>query len=255
MVDQLSDIFFKFPSTPHLSIVDGVDIRADKVLSESERMAFLRQKIVVEEKIDGANLGLSFDPAGEIRAQNRGAYLTLPGTGQWKKLAVWLEPRIDLLFTSLVDRFILFGEWCYAKHSISYERLSDWFLGFDVYDKSAQKFLACTPRNALLKKAGIVQVPMLASGRFTYAEIKNMLTRSKFSSQTAEGLYLRADMDEWLVGRAKFVGPAFVQSLKPHWSHSSIITNKLHMGKMHLSAPAERQAHNGDSKENSRQNR
>ena len=72
MVDQPNDAFFKFPSTPHLSIGDGVDIRADKVLSESERIAFLRQKIVVEEKIDGANLGLSFDPEGEIRVQNRG---------------------------------------------------------------------------------------------------------------------------------------------------------------------------------------
>jgi hypothetical protein len=223
--------FFKFPSTPHLAMTDGVDIRQDKVLSESERRVFLRQELVVEEKIDGANLGLSFDPEGEIRAQNRGAYLTLPGKGQWKKLDAWLAPRTDLLFSLLSDRFILFGEWCYARHSILYERLPDWFVGFDVYDRSAQQFLACSPRNELLQKAGIVRAPMLASGRFTHAEIKNMLVLSKFSSQPAEGLYLRADMNEWLAGRAKFVRPAFVQSLEQHWSRSSLIPNKLHPGK------------------------
>jgi len=96
-----------------------------------------------------------------------------------------------------------------------------------VYDKPARKFLACRPRDAFLKEAGIVQVPVLTSGRFTYAEIRNRLAGSRFSSQPAEGLYLRADRGEWLAGRAKLVCPAFVQSMEQHWSRSSIIPNRL----------------------------
>ena len=225
---MISD-FFKFPSTPHLVIMDGVDVREDKVMSEAERMAFLRHEIVVEEKIDGANLGISFDKNGELKAQNRGAYLTMPRSGQWKNMDAWLTPKIDILFSLLTDKFILFGEWCYAKHSIWYEHLSDWFLGFDVYDKSAKKFLALHRRNEFLEKAGIVKVPILASGRFTCAEIKSMLIQSKFASQSAEGLYLRADTGEWLVQRAKLVRPAFMQSLERHWSRSSIVPNRLCM--------------------------
>ncbi len=52
----MKDDFFKFPSTPHLATLPGVDIRGDKVLSESERDAFLKHGLVVEEKVDGANL-------------------------------------------------------------------------------------------------------------------------------------------------------------------------------------------------------
>ena len=89
-----------------------MDIRGDKVLSESERSAFLQHDLVIEEKIDGANLGISFDSWGNIQAQNRGAYLQLPRAGQWKKLDNWLAQRTDTLFEHLLDQFILFGEWC-----------------------------------------------------------------------------------------------------------------------------------------------
>lgn len=121
----MNDSFFKFPSTPHLAALPDVDIREDKVLSESERFDFLRHSLVVEEKVDGANLGISFDSEGNIRAQNRGAYLYPPRSGQWKKLDDWLEPRLDMLFEILSEKFILFGEWCYAQHSIFYDRLPD----------------------------------------------------------------------------------------------------------------------------------
>jgi hypothetical protein len=47
----------------------------------SEREEFLRHPLVVEEKVDGANLGLSFDPQGNLRAQNRGTLVELPGRG------------------------------------------------------------------------------------------------------------------------------------------------------------------------------
>ena len=45
----MNDSFFKFPSTPHLAALPDVDIREDKVLSESERFDFLRHSLVVKE--------------------------------------------------------------------------------------------------------------------------------------------------------------------------------------------------------------
>ena len=41
MTGQVNDSFFKFPSTPHLAALSGVEIRDDKVLTASERNAFL----------------------------------------------------------------------------------------------------------------------------------------------------------------------------------------------------------------------
>ncbi len=174
----MNDSFFKFPSTLHLAVPDDIDIRDDKVISESERSIFLQHKLVIEEKKDGANLGISFDASGNIRAQNRGSYLQLPGSGQWKKLEEWLIPRAESLLDELGDRYMIFGEWCYAQHLIFYNCLPDWFLGFDVYDKQAARFLASDYRDKFFKKIKISQVPIVARGYFTLREIKKLLAQS-----------------------------------------------------------------------------
>jgi len=219
--------FFKFPSTPHLATMPGVDIRDDKVLTVSEREEFLAHEVTVEEKVDGANLGLSFDAHGNIRAQNRGAYLHLPGSGQWKKLGEWLALHTDALFEHLSDRYILFGEWCYAQHSIFYDRLPDWFLAFDIYDREAGRFLTTARRDRLLDEMHISKVPRIARGRFTYPAIQELLSQSKLTNQPAEGIYLRIDHGDWLEQRTKLVRPAFIQSVEQHWSRSAIRPNRL----------------------------
>ncbi|MBF0250173.1 MAG: RNA ligase family protein [Alphaproteobacteria bacterium] len=205
----------------------GVNIRGDKVLTESERDAFLTHEVTVEEKVDGANLGLSFDVHGNFRAQNRGAYLHHPYSGQWKKLGEWLALYADTLFEHLSDRCILFGEWCYAQHSIFYDRLPDWFLAFDIYDRDAGRFLATARRDRLLVEMHISRVPGIARGRFTYPELQKLLSQSKLTDQSAEGIYLRIDHGDWLEQRAKLVRPAFIQAVEQHWSRSAIRPNRL----------------------------
>ncbi|GAB4123055.1 MAG: RNA ligase family protein [Wenzhouxiangellaceae bacterium] len=223
----MKEDFFKFPSTSHLATMPGVDIRGDKVLTESERDEFLAHEVTVEEKVDGANLGLSFDANGNIRAQNRGAYLHLPGSGQWKKLGEWLALHTDALFEHLSDRYILFGEWCYAQHSIFYDHLPDWFLAFDIYDRKEGRFLATARRDRLLDEMHISKIPDIARGRFTYPEIQELLSQSKLTNQPAEGIYLRIDHGDWLEQRAKLVRPSFIQAVEQHWSRSAIRPNRV----------------------------
>jgi hypothetical protein len=95
--------FFKFPSTPHLAVLGDIKIRDDKVMPEAERNRFLGSEMVVEEKIDGANLGISFDDKGNIRIQNRGSYLVLPASGQWRKLSDWLVQRAKLVRPAFIQ--------------------------------------------------------------------------------------------------------------------------------------------------------
>jgi len=223
----VTDLFFKFPSTPHLAVLGDNDIRGDKILLPAEQAQCLRHKLVIEEKVDGANLGISFDSDGNIHAQNRGAYLTLPGSGQWQRLGEWLEPRMDAFFEHLTDRYILFGEWCYARHSVSYDRLPDWFLGFDIYDKKEGRFLSVDRRDAFLSRLGITRVPVIAEGHFSLQELEKLFTQSRFSDQPMEGLYLRFDKDGWLEQRAKLIRPAFIQAITEHWSRLAIQPNRL----------------------------
>ena len=220
--------FFKYPSTPHLALLPGVIVRSDKLMTEEERDGFLKNTILVEEKVDGANLGLSFNERGDIFAQARGKYLDLPGSGQWKKLSDWLEPRIDSLFENLSDRYILFGEWCYAKHTIFYDSLPDWFLAFDVYDREARCFLSTSRRGCLLEKMQLEAVPILGRGRFSLSGLEEMISRSKLANdQPAEGAYLRFDLGDLLGGRAKLVRRTFIQEIEEHWSRRKLVPNRL----------------------------
>ncbi len=219
--------FFKFPSTVHLAAPRDVDLRDDKVLSKAERSAFLERDLIVEEKIDGANLGLSFDADGGVRAQNRGDYLNFPAVGQWKHLSDWLMPRTDALFDHLTDRLILFGEWCYARHSVAYDRLPDWFLAFDIYDRVEERFWSCRRRDEILASIGLARVPELAHGRFTISGLEDLMRQSRVGDAPAEGLYMRVDSEDWLEQRAKLVRTTFVQSIEKHWAHSAIAPNRL----------------------------
>ncbi len=183
--------------------------------------------LIVEEKVDGANFGISFDRAGNIQLQNRGSYLIEPYLGQWKKISVWLQGKLEQLFDALEDDLILFGEWCYAKHSISYNNLPDWFLGFDIFEKNGSQFWSVEKRNILLKKVGIPPVPKLAEGKFNLIELEQFLSRSLLSAEPAEGLYLRVENNNRLVDRAKLVRPAFIQAVTEHWSKKQIQANIL----------------------------
>ena len=56
--------FFRFPHTPHVAWLGHGLPRDDKVMSALEAEAFLAHPVVVEEKVDGANLGFSVDASG-----------------------------------------------------------------------------------------------------------------------------------------------------------------------------------------------
>lgn len=228
MSDATREEFFRFPHTPHLAWLGQGEPREDKVLGPDDVRAILSCEVVVEEKVDGANLGLSVDPSGALRAQNRGAYITADHTPpQFKTLERWLGPKRDDLAAALFPDLVLFGEWCYAVHSVRYTRLPDWFLAFDVYDRVKRVFWSAARRDALLAELGIEPVPKLGSGRFDLPELVALLGRSELAEGPAEGLYVRAEDGEHLLARAKLVRAEFVQAIDEHWSRRALEKNSL----------------------------
>lgn len=219
--------FFKFPVTPYIVEDPQQHTRAEKILSNAQIDQLFSRPITVEEKIDGANLGISFDINGEIVLQNRGELLWMPYVGQWKKLGSWLSVHIDTLFDVLGERYILFGEWCYAKHSIYYSRLPDWFIAFDIYDKNVKRFLSCEKRNILVTKLNLAVVPQLYHGPCARSKLHSLLSYSRFGDEMAEGLYLRQDEGDFLVLRAKYVRSSFSQSIEEHWRTQPFMPNQL----------------------------
>jgi len=221
--------FFRYPHTPHLAWLGQGVPRDDKVLSQAESNALLAKPLVLEEKVDGANLGVSLDPSGDLRFQNRGQYLIPPFSGQFARLEPWLEAHRDALFDALTPDLIIFGEWCAARHALAYNRLPDWWLVFDVYDRCAAKFWNVARRNQLANAHGLATVPTVAQGQFTLPKLVAMVRERPSALRTGslEGLVVRMEDGDWTAARAKLVHPAFVQSIDMHWRARMLEWNRL----------------------------
>ncbi len=225
--------FFRFPHTPHIAWLAAGEPRDDKVLSPKETSELLNVDVVVEEKLDGANLGFSLSSEGELRVQNRGQYLVAPHAGQFARLPDWLLLHGDRLRVALAahasDGLMLFGEWCAARHSLGYDHLPDWFLLFDVYDCRQGLFWSTSRRNALASTLGLATVPRLLEGRFSLLQLKDTLScqHSQFRKGALEGIVIRRESAEWCEARAKLVRSDFTQAIGEHWSRRRIEWNRL----------------------------
>jgi ATP-dependent RNA circularization protein (DNA/RNA ligase family) len=221
--------FFRFPHTPHLAWLGQDTPRDDKVLSPAEARALLAGDVAVEEKLDGANLGFSLAPDGKLRAQNRGQYLADPHAGQFARLPAWLDRHGDALRSVLSPDIILFGEWCAARHSLDYAALPDWFLLFDVYERSQNRFWCSTRRNALAASAGLTTVPQVSHGRHTLASLEQLVaTRpSHYRTGPLEGVVIRQESAQWCEARAKLVRADFTQAIATHWRKRAIEWNQV----------------------------
>lgn len=220
--------FHKFPRTPHLAWLGLDSVRDDKVFTPSEVADFLRGNVIAEEKIDGANLGISFGSDGQLRFQNRGNYLHGSLTGQWESLRGWAAARLPAFLEHLGAGLIVFGEWCYATHSVRYSELPDWFVMFDVFDTGTEIFWSTRRRNELAVKLGLTVVPKVFEGHATLPALTGLVAEpSAYAGGAREGIYLRREEGDFLEARAKLVNPEFTQAIGEHWSRGELETNQL----------------------------
>jgi len=228
--------FFRFPHTPHLAWLGKDQPRNDKVLDPKNVEALLSGSVVVEEKVDGANLGISFTGSGELWVQNRGAYLERPFKGQFSRLNQWMMERYVLFQEHLQAHLILFGEWCAARHSLDYKALPDWLVLFDVYDRDAQKFWSVERRNKLAETLQLPVVPIVYQGKATVAELERLVVqlKSRYRDGNAEGIVVRKDSAQWCQARAKLVHPDFTQNIEEHWRSRAIDWNAREPGSPYL---------------------
>ena len=220
---------FKFPHTPHLAWLGPRAPRADKVLTPAEAQRFLSLPVVVEEKVDGANIGISFEGGETPVVKNRGTVLGPGSHPQFQRLWPWLAKHGDVLCHALGAELMLFGEWCFAVHTVRYSDLPDYFVGFDVYDVNAKRFWSAARRDAWAVPLGIITVPVVARGTLSLTDLEGLLLslRSRFGGEAAEGIYVRQDGNDWLNGRAKLVRPEFLQAIQEHWMNHRLKKNLL----------------------------
>ncbi len=157
---------YKYPSTQHLQgsqlqkgdAGHGAMSKGGKRANPRAPYSVLAGRfIVVEEKLDGANCGVSFGPGGELLLQSRGHYLA--GGGRERQFGIlkrWAAVHENALLERLGDRYVMYGEWMGKKHSVFYNHLPHLFCEFDIYDRSTGVFLSTAARSALLDDAPVV---------------------------------------------------------------------------------------------------
>lgn len=253
---------YKYPRTYHL---DGSGIqRDDEDLSVIPVRSLAGRHVVVEEKMDGANSAISFSEDGRLLLQSRGHYLTGgPREKQFHLFKTWAYRYISELWEMLGERYILYGEWLYAKHTIFYTALPHYFMEFDLYDKDRDGFLSTERRRAFLTVLPfVVSVKVLYAGQVSSAQqLVEMIGPSHFigerhlehlrrlcqerglsvarmlqetdSSNLMEGLYLKVEEDGIVQERYKYVRKSFLQTVvdsESHWMDRSLLPNCLKPG-------------------------
>lgn len=221
--------FFRYPQTPHLVWLGSSAPRDDKVLGISDANLLLRHSVTVEEKLDGANVGISVDPSGDLRFQNRGQYLRPPFTGQFSRLNGWAAQYGEALTTVLAPGLVLFGEWLAARHSVEYDKLPGWFVAFDIHETAEDAFWSIARRNEMVRAIGLPVAPCLLAGQTSLTYMVNLVTTqtSRFANAPVEGLIVRQDDLRLNRLRAKLVRPDFVQSMGEHWRRRALEWNRI----------------------------
>ncbi|KAL1916184.1 uncharacterized protein VTP21DRAFT_5801 [Calcarisporiella thermophila] len=278
--------FFKFPRTSHFLNL-GSATRDDLIWSATDVAAKVMTResgsstVIIQEKVDGANLGFSMDllhgslshfawtsSMYGIRVQNRNHEIVASSHPQFKHLSIWLDCNGPTLLSILAgktlppaddeashwryseyvdsdteevlfpDRYILFGEWLSATHSIMYDNLPDRFLAFDLYDRHSRRFVSHVRLEAALRDSGIMLVPVIYEGPMPRAEeLKGIVARRKSEfiednmsdgavakDVRLEGIILRWEDGGWLKERAKIVREDFITG-DEHWSRRNIRWN------------------------------
>src|SRR3712207_1380368 len=125
---------YKYPRTPHLS---GSRLQPGDEGLPVRPLAELRgRRVVVEEKLDGANSAVSFGEDGRLLLQSRGHFLDGgPRERHFGLLKAWAGSVRGRLWEALGERHVMYGEWLYAKHTIFYDALPHYFFEFDVLDR------------------------------------------------------------------------------------------------------------------------
>jgi RNA ligase len=259
METNLSSIeLLRYPRTVHL---EGSRLQGDDEHNFQSLAGLKGAYAVLEEKLDGANSGVSFTEGAELLLQSRGHYLQ--GGSREKQFALlhrWAQAHEDRLLERLEDRYVMYGEWCYSKHSVYYDALPHYFHEFDLWDRVEKRFLSTRRRRELLAGSPVLSVPVLYEGEmptdpkllwklvapalaktatwkenFESAVAKQGLPLDLCWKQTdkddrAEGLYVKIEDEDTVLARFKLVRANFTQTILDSGSHHQrrpIIPNGL----------------------------
>lgn len=215
----------KYNRTMHLPWSPGGT--SDDKIADSVN-SLLNIPVIITEKVDGSNTSLELS----------GCYARTHATAPKHESFDGLKSLHASVKHLIPEEYQIFGEWCYALHSIAYDKLPHYFLMFGIRQvANIPDFIWKSWEDVEMwaKELGVATVPILWAGVIkTEAELEELtVSLSKEKSvigNVREGIVIRnansfldADFSKYVM---KWVRKDHVQTTE-HWKNQEIIKNKL----------------------------
>ena len=202
----------KYGRTYHLPISPGAT-SDDKVMLGLDGL--MADDLVVTEKMDGENTTI----------HHGGSHARSPDS-RYHPSRDWLKAFAAGISSQLTDGERIVGENVYARHSVGYDNLPSYFLGFGwIIDDEIQPWDATLAR---FEELGVTPVPTLYRGPFTTSLFENLAASLDRTRQ--EGFVVRVAAAfpeaEMPIRMGKYVRAGHVQD-ETHWMKAELIANRL----------------------------
>jgi len=208
----------KYPRTPHMPFSPGAT-KDDRVLRTLD--AFVGREVVCSWKMDGENTTLYRDGfhARSLDSRHHAS-------------RDWLARFHAQIAHEIPAGWRICGENLYARHSIAYEALPSYFMGFSVWD-ARNVALSWVESVEYLAELGIAPVGQISelSGVFTTSTptaIQRLVARMDTAKN--EGIVMRLSgeiaYEDFGLSVAKWVRKEHVSTSR-HWMHAGVVPNGL----------------------------
>jgi hypothetical protein len=214
----------KYNRTFHVPWSPGAS-NDDKIATNVNSM--LQTEIIITEKMDGSNTSL--ETAGCFARTHSGPpnHISFDGLKALHAKVKWQIP----------EGIQLFGEWCYAKHSIEYNELPGYFLLFNVRDltKIEPIWYSWEEVEMWAAEINVPTVPVLYRGTVNSQKelqelVESFMIMSSSHGGIREGVVIRLSRNffdsEFPTSVMKCVRANHVQTSE-HWKDQEIVKNKL----------------------------
>lgn len=205
----------KYPRTSHLHWSEGIQ-NDDRIMSNTS--SFEGEEILITEKMDGENTTMY---SNHIHARSIDSRSHL--SREWVK-NFWSKFCYDI-----PKGWRVCGENMYAKHSILYDNLPSYFLGFSIWNDK-NECLSWDNTLEWFSLLGIFPVREIYRGIFNQQKIEEATKEITQNPTLHEGYVIRITkqfpISKFKCCVGKYVRKGHVQTTE-HWRNQPVIPNKL----------------------------
>jgi len=200
----------------------NINIVGKHYLTKTDEEKLFESIVDIWEKIDGANVGFFRDDETIIPFKRSG-YID-NSHKQYIFYQNWIRDKYNDLI-NISEHYIFYAELMRCKHSIEYNKLSDWVIIFDIFDKTENKYLSAIEMIKVCKMYNLKHAPYLGTEIISNKKqlLKYIKKESEFGN-LSEGIMIKNNRNQL---RGKIVKEEFIKLIDQFWRNKPIVYNKL----------------------------